>query len=377
MKKLKTIMCVILVLAMAVALCACGGGKTEPAPAPAPSNNSTPNAEPEKEDAPQYTDTYVIRLGSADPAPSIYYDNLIAPWEAKVVEYSNGRITFEEYMSGSICGFGSGLDNIRKGTIDVAQDAFGFYTGVYPFCELVNMAGVPCGSPVSFNFFMRDYDKTFPEAMDEEFYVFPRYCPVASGWLTVDKPIETMADLKGKTMRATGTVMSYVNATGAAGTMVASPDIYESIKLNVIDGAFFSLGGTNTFGCYDVANWYTFLPYYFSENSVSMSKELYESMDPEAQAAIDKSMEDWFVYANQYCAMNDDASLASCQEHNPNFQVYTQTAEAAQEFVELGQQLMAEKAAEMDAAGLDGTGALEFIKAHGADYDDAAQEYYK
>ncbi|MBQ5341395.1 MAG: TRAP transporter substrate-binding protein DctP, partial [Oscillospiraceae bacterium] len=375
----KTILCIVLVIAMAIAICACGnstpapsgdGDKPAPAPAPAPSGDKD-KEEDKKDEEPakeEYTDTYVIRVGIADPKPSIYYDNLIGPWEEKVTEYSNGRITFEDYVSGSICGFGSGLDSIRKGTIDVAQDAFGFYTGVYPYCELVNMCGVPCNSLVAFNDMMLDYTKAFPESMDEEFYVFPRYCPVASGFLLTDKIVEHMSDLKGRTLRSTGTVMSFVNATGASGAMVASPDIFESIKLHVIDGAFFSVGGTNTFGCYEVADYFTFLPYYFSENSVSFSREFYNEMDPEAQAAIDKSMTDWKGFADHYCEINDQASLDEIHKSNPNFVAEYMSDECAQEFLEVGLKLMEEKAAEMDAAGLDGTGALEWLKANGPKY---------
>ena len=383
MKKFKTIICIILVLVMVVAICACGnstpapsgGGDSKPADnTPAPSGGDKKDegkkdegkdAEPAKE---EYTEKYVIRVGIMDPKPSIYYDSLIGPWEEKVVEYSNGRITFEDYVSGSISTFGTGLDSIRKGTIDAAQDAFGFYTGVYPYCELVNMCGTPCKSLVAFNNMMNDYTKAFPESMDEEFYVFPRYCPVASGILLTDKIVESMADMKGKTLRATGTVMSFINATGAVGTMVAAPDIFESIKLNVIDGAFFSLGGIYSFGTYEVASYFTFLPYYFAENVVCFSREMYNEMDPDAQAIIDKSMTDWKQFADDYCANNDTESLAEIQKVKPEFTAKEMSDACAKEFLDVALPLMQEKAAEMDAAGLDGTGAFEWIQANAPKY---------
>ena len=373
MKKFRTILCVILVLAMAIAICACGnstpapsgdGDKPAPAPAPAPSGDNKDKEEDKKEEETpkeEYTDTYVIRVGIMDPKPSIYYDSLIGPWEEKVTEYSNGRITFEDYVSGSISTFGTGLDSIRKGTIDAAQDAFGFYTGVYPYCELVNMCGTPCKSLVAFNNMMTDYTKAFPESMDEEFYVFPRYCPVASGILLTDKIVESMADM-------TGTVMSFINATGAVGTMVPAPDIFESIKLNVIDGAFFSLGGIYSFGTYEVASYFTFLPYYFAENVVCFSREVYNDMDPDAQAVIDKSMADWKQLADDYCTNNDTESLAEIQKIKPEFVAKEMTDECAKEFLDVALPLMQEKAAEMDAAGLDGTGAYEWIQANAPKY---------
>ena len=303
-----------------------------------------------------------------DPKPSIYYDTLIEPWEKAVTEYSNGRITFEDYASGAICGMGSGLDAIRTGTIDVAQDAFAFYTGVYPYCELVNMCGVRCNSLQAFNNMMPDYTKAFPESMDEEFYVLGRYVPCYMAWILTDKFVESMDDLKGLTIRATGSAMSFVNATGAVGTMVPAPDIFESIKLNVIDGAFFSLGGIYSFGTYEVASYFTFLPYYFAENVVCFSREVYNDMDPDAQAVIDKSMADWKQLADDYCTNNDTESLAEIQKIKPEFVAKEMTDECAKEFLDVALPLMQEKAAEMDAAGLDGTGAFEWIQANAPKY---------
>ncbi|MBO4831156.1 MAG: TRAP transporter substrate-binding protein DctP [Oscillospiraceae bacterium] len=375
----KKIIAIILAVVMLVAvLAACGGGNSTPSNN-TPSNNTPADngkkdegkkdegkdSEPAKE---EYTEKYVVRVGIMDPKPSIYYDTLIEPWEKAVTEYSNGRITFEDYASGAICGMGSGLDAIRTGTIDVAQDAFAFYTGVYPYCELVNMCGVRCKSLQAFNNMMPDYTKAFPESMDEEFYVLGRYVPCYMAWILTDKFVESMSDLKGLTIRATGSAMSFVNGTGAVGTMVASPDIFESIKLHVIDGAFFSIGGTNTFGIYEVAHYATTHPYYFPENSVSMSRELYNSMDPEAQAIFDKSRDDFREAANNYSACADPDALKMIEEAGAEFYVEEMNEKCAAEMLEVADQLMKEKAAEMDAAGLDGTGALEWLNVNAPKY---------
>ena len=374
----KIIAIILAVIMIAAVLAACGttpapsgGGDSKPAdntPAPSGGDKKDEGKKDEGNKEEEYTEKYVIRVGIMDPKPSIYYDTLIEPWEKAVTEYSNGRITFEDYASGAICGMGSGLDAIRTGTIDVAQDAFAFYTGVYPYCELVNMCGVRCNSLQAFNNMMPDYTKAFPEAMDEEFYVLGRYVPCYMAWILTDKFVEDISDLKGLTIRATGSAMSFVNATGAVGTMVASPDIFESIKLHVIDGAFFSIGGTNTFGIYEVAHYATTHPYYFPENSVSMSRELYNSMDPEAQAILDKSREDFREAANEYSACADPDALKMMEAAGAEFYVQEMNEKCAAQMLEAADVLMQEKAAEMDAMGLDGTGALEWLNTNAPKY---------
>lgn len=370
MKKLKTIMCVVLVLAMAVALCACGGGKTEPAPAPAPapSNNSTPNAEPEKEAAPQYTDKYVLRLGTTDPEQSLFYEYVITPLADSLSTHSDGRISLEYYASSTVCGFGSSLDCLRSGTIDIGQEAFAFYTGVYPYTELINMCGVDCGSLTSFNKLMVDYSAAFPESMFDEFYVFPRYCSVEFGWLTIDKPVEKMSDLAGKSIRSTGSAMDFVNGTGAIGVMVGNADLFESLKLNVIEGAFYSLGGTNSMGLYDIANYFTFMPAYYGDNALCMSLDVYNSMDPDAQAAVDAAKDEFLGFVNKFSEVQDPLSLEEIQSKNPNFKTQRMGEAETAEFLAMAKGLMDQKAADMDAAGLDGTGALEWINTHCRDY---------
>ncbi len=67
------------------------------------------------------------------------------------------------------------------------------------------------------------------------------------------KPINSIADLKGKKFAAAGPVASWLRNTGAAGVNQGLPGFYNLIKTGVVDGAVISHTGTFPFKLYEVA----------------------------------------------------------------------------------------------------------------------------
>ena len=92
-------------------------------------------------------------------------------------------------------------------------------------------------------------------------------------------------------------------------------------------------------------------------------------MDAEAQAAIDKTIEDFLPVANKYSDANDQLSLDEIlNEHNPDFKMYYMTDEAKAEIVKVAEPLLQAKADELNALGLDGDGALEWLRTNAKKY---------
>ncbi len=380
MKKSRVIICVILVFVMLLALCACGSNSTPSGTTP--SNNTPSNNTPadnnagkddgkgdEKDETPaENKETYTLKFAMADPVGTIFDEYMAQPLIKLLNDNSGGRIQCELYPSGTVAAFGSGLDSARTGTSDIAQDAFSFYTGVYPYTELINTPGIDYGSLSSFNTLIIDYAKAFPEDMDE-FVVVSRWAGSYFGFLMPDKPITCLADLQGKTLRSTGSFMNYCTALGATGVMVTPNDLYEGIKLGVVDGAQFTLGGTCSYGLYDVCNYFTPIEAYYGDTCFVLARETYDRMDAEAQAAIDKTIEDFLPVANKYSDANDQLSLDEIlNEHNPDFKMYYMTDEAKAEIVKVAEPLLQAKADELNALGLDGDGALEWLRTNAKKY---------
>jgi len=378
MKKFKAIVSIVLVIAMAVILCACGASNT-PADNTTPSNstpsgNTTPSDNDKKDDAKkdeepaqqEYTEKYNFIFSCIDASGGTW-DQLIAQPLVKMLdEYSDGRISTEVYYSGAIAGQGTTLEAVSNGLADMGVDVMTAYKGIYPYCELYETAGIDYGSTESFTRLYAEYVDLFHDDFDD-FVTIARYSSGLIGLLS-KFPINSVADVKGHTFRCPTNINGYITAMGGTGTMMSMNEVYEALKLNVIEGCSCTLSRVGYNAFWEQAKY--FLPWTWSNGAqtIAMTKANYDSMDPGAQAAIDKVCDEFMEVGINYVKTADAEALDVVMKACPDF-TYTQlTPEATEEFVAAANADLEAKADELNGLGLDGTGALEWCRANAKKY---------
>ena len=105
---------------------------------------------------------------------------------------------------------------------------------------------------------------------------------------TLNKPVNTLEQLKGLKLRGTGRLGDIVKALGATPIPIETPDLYDSLKRSVIEGALIpleTLKGFNTGEVlkYVTASWKVGSAYAFY---VVMNKKKWDSLPPDAQKVI-------------------------------------------------------------------------------------------
>ena len=143
-----------------------------------------------------------------------------------------------------------------------------------------------------------------------------------------------------------------------------SADVYEALRLNVIDGAISNFGALITFNYGEVTKACTPLPMIYSEGTVFMNKDLYESMNDYDKKIFDEVCEEFQACFMDYNAWNKENVENYIAENYPDFVVYELSDDEIAEFVKLGEANLEKKAKELDDLGLDGTGAMEWLKEH-------------
>ena len=380
----KKILAVILAVVMiAAVLAACGGGNTTPSNnTPSnntPSNNTPSNTTPsdndkkddeKKDEEPakeEYTQTYALKYSSY--APEGHPTNVIfeVPLKEFIEKESNGRITVEIYSAGSLTTQASTLDGIINGVTDMGYDAPAYYSGVYPRIELLTTPGIDYGTYDQQMAVFKEFNETYPSQYFEDNIYLLSWQPSATTLFVSNKPIETWADIQGYSCRVPADKVPYFEAIGAAPVVMSTADIYEAIRLNVIQGSAVSILAVQTTSIDELCDYATKWHGATGMTGFYFSKELYESMDPGAQEVMDKARD---LVANELWRTDLEYQESTAEknvfERNPNFKYLEFDADATQKLAEAAEPVLQAKAAEVDALGLDGTGILEWMRAHAA-----------
>ena len=82
------------------------------------------------------------------------------------------------------------------------------------------------------------YDKFKPKDFDTYHVLMLSTSPI-NVIQTLNKPVKTLEELKGLKLRGTGRLGDIVKALGATPIPIETPDLYDSLKRGVIEGACF------------------------------------------------------------------------------------------------------------------------------------------
>ncbi len=373
----KIIAVILAVLMLATVLAACGN--TTPAPSggdkPAPSNNTPADngkkEEEKKDEEPakqEYTQTYALKYSSYAPEGHPTNVNTEVPLKEFIEKESNGRITVEIYSAGSLTTQGSTLEGIISGVTDMGYDAPAYYAGVYPYVELLSTPGLYFGDDARQVELFKDYAKAYPsENLDSNVYLLA-YQPSPLMYFVSQKPMTTWEDIQGFSLRVPGDKVPYFEAIGCAPVVMSNADIYEAIRLNVINGSLGALQAINTTSIYELCDYATAWYPGVGMTGWFLSKEVYDDMDPEAQAVIDKARD---LMDSTIGPADNEVQLEIAKENisngNPNFTLLKFDEECIQKMAEAAVPVLEGRAADLDAMGLDGTGALEWLRARSID----------
>ena len=377
MKKFKAIICAVLAIVMIIALCACGsstpapsGGDSTPAPSgggstPTPSGGDKKD-EGKKEDAPaEKKETYVFSMASSEFEGSTWNQMVEVPLMEMMTEKTNGRVTWDFYPSGTLSKQGECFEAILNGAADVGYDACNFYVDTFPYIEFFTMMGWN----ISDDFTERenlaiDFTETFRDAyLYDNFKLLARVSLETFGFMS-SVPIRTAADVKNVSCRSLGFTMDWLNNLGANCTTMPAVEVYESLKLNVIDASVSAIGALTAYKLYEVCDYFTAIPRASGESVYVMSKKMYDSMDAEIQAAVDGTFADMKQKCIDFVITNEGKVRDEVLAGNPNFEFITPTPEETAEFFVGCDELIQARVKERDAEGLDGTGAYEWMVAH-------------
>ncbi|MGZ3589324.1 MAG: TRAP transporter substrate-binding protein [Thermodesulfobacteriota bacterium] len=183
----------------------------------------------------------VIKLKFANYFPPTHMNSVMM---GKYCEELNkqlaGKVEMTQYAGGTLLSAPKIAAGVSTGIADIGLSNLSYTRGRFPVMEIMEL---PHGFPSAWiaghvaNDF---YNKYQPKDFDTYHVLMLSTSPI-NVIQTLNKPVKTLDDVKGLKLRGTGRLGDIVKALGATPIPIETPDLYDSLKRGVIEGALLPL----------------------------------------------------------------------------------------------------------------------------------------
>lgn len=231
-----------------------------------------------------------LRFSSFEPPNAFITAEVLTPWAKDVSEASGGEVTIQMFPGGTMGRDpAQQIQMVEQGVADIAWVIPGYTPGRFaegtvgelPFLVRSSRAGsAAMWKMYEEGLFKGDYDK----------FKMLCICSSPANFIGATRPVREPGDMKGLKMRAPGpTMLSAISALGAVPVGgITAPALAESLSRDLIQGTFLQWGVVESFRLGEVLPFYNEVPLGATPMLVIMNKQKYESLPPQAKAAIDQ-----------------------------------------------------------------------------------------
>lgn len=228
-----------------------------------------------------------LTFASPAPAPTPVHAAVLEGWAKKVTEDSNGTLEVELVTGGTLAAHGQVLDRVNMGVVQIGWDIQGYYPGKFPKTEVV---ALPFGfetaeaGTMALNKLLDDgvIADEYADVKVLNLFTFP------NGYMLSTKPIAKVDDMKG--LKAAGINPSrqkMISALGGVPVSLSIVDWYQGLSRGVIDAALESYSAVPPFRLAEVTSHFVEVPMGGNAAMMFMNREVFESLPPDAQQAIE------------------------------------------------------------------------------------------
>jgi TRAP-type C4-dicarboxylate transport system substrate-binding protein len=240
--------------------------------------------------------------------PTHIQSKLAEQWCQEVEKRTGGEVTVQYFPGQTLTKAKQVYDGVVNGISDVGLSLFAYTRGRFPVMEVVDLPlGYPSGTAATM--VVNDvYRELKPKELnDVQVMYLHAHGP---GFVnTKEKPVRTMADMKGLKFRATGFAAKVVTALGGTPVAMPMPETYQSLQKGVVDGALYPVEAQKGWKLGEVTKYTTenYSMAYTSSFFVVMNKDKWNAISPSSQKAIEEINQEWI---QKTAAAWDDSDTA-------------------------------------------------------------------
>ncbi|MBQ0960929.1 TRAP transporter substrate-binding protein [Ideonella sp. 4Y11] len=238
-------------------------------------------------------DSVVLKVHHFLPAGSYAQQQFIQPWCDKIAKDSAGKLKCQIYPSMQLGGTpGQLVDQVKDGVADVVWTLSGYTAGRFPLMEVFELPFM-MQSPEATSKALWEYVNTYAMAEFKDVKPIALHVHGDGVFHMRDKPVRSMADLKGLKVRApTRQTNKFLAALGATPVAMPVPQVSEALSKGVIDGAVVPYEVVPSVKIQEIVKYHSETDpaepaFYTSTFMFVMNKDKYASLSPELKKVVD------------------------------------------------------------------------------------------
>lgn len=193
----------------------------------------------------------------------------VAEISRKVKERTNGGLDIKVFPPDSLFKVMEAPDALRKGAIEMICSSGPYHVGILP--EAFLEWGLPYGAKTSQEsaklILETEFLAILKKAYAEKHNAYLLCLTGVSSYNYITRfPIQTMEDLKGKKIRATGTAAKIASAHGAVPVSLSGAEQYMALQRGTVDGTVYPPYAGISYKMFEVAKHQSWPPIYATAN---------------------------------------------------------------------------------------------------------------
>ncbi len=199
----------------------------------------------------------------------------------------SGKVELTQYAGSTLLSADKMAAGVASGIADIGLSNCSYTRGRFPVMEIMEL---PLGFPSAWvaAHVANDFHSKFKPKDFDQYHVLMLSSSPINVIQTLKKPVKTLEDVKGLKLRGTGRLGDIVKALGATPIPVSTPELYDSLKRGVIEGALLPMETLKGFKTgevqkYVTASWKIGSTYAFY---VVMNKNKWNGLPADVQKTI-------------------------------------------------------------------------------------------
>ncbi len=214
-------------------------------------------------------------------------------WADEINARSDGKLKITVYPAGTLTSAPQCYEGVVTGISDIGMSCFAYTRGRFPLLEGLDL---PLGYPdgLTATRVATEMVQKFQPAELEDVKVLYVHAH-GPGILASKKPVQTLDDLKGLKVRATGLSSKIVTNLGATPVAMSQPETYEALQKGVVDATLCPVETLKGWKQGEVIEAITDTSVigYTTSMFVVMNKNKWNSLSPELQKIVTDVSSQW------------------------------------------------------------------------------------
>ncbi len=257
------------------------------------------------DDGPQFRLTYSIFFPSTH-----IHTKLAEQWAEEIKLRTQGRVVIDIYSGAVLSSASENYDCVINGVSDLGMSCFAYTRGLFPLIECLDLPhGYPDGKTATSiaNDFINHFQ---PQELAKTHFLYAH--AHGPGILATQNPVQTLADIRGQSIRGTGITAMVINALGANAVGMSQPDTFEALRKGVVNGTLCPMETLKGWKQGEVIKHVTKIPAigYTTAMFVVMNQKTWEKLPEDIQKTIADVSREWIPKHGQAW---DDADAEGLQ----------------------------------------------------------------